>query len=140
MVSDFNVEDLNVINELGKMVNPNFEKLFHIDNLNDNESIFVLNMFNEIVGFIHISISNDECELLNIAVKKEYQNTGAGHLLMDYMISSLSTDVRRIILEVNETNQHAINLYLAFNFQTINIRKNYYQGSNGLVMEKIINE
>ena len=41
-----------------------------------------------------------------------------------------------ITLEVRENNQEAISLYQKFNFEKKAIRKGYYQGIDGLLMER----
>lgn len=43
------------------------------------------------------------------------------------------------MLEVNENNLFAIKLYTSLGFETISIRKNYYNDKDGLIMKKSIN-
>ena len=136
MVSNFTINDINEINELGKFLNPNFIRLFHIDKLNNNEKIYVYKEDNQVLGFIHININYEIAEILNIITKDEYRNKGIATLLLDYMITDLPNTIDKILLEVNENNKDAIKLYYKFNFEIINIRKNYYQDGNGLVMER----
>ena len=136
MVNKFALEDIDKINELGTFLNPNFKKLFHIDKLNNNEKIYVYKENNEVLGFIHISINFEVVDLLNIFVLEEYRTKGIGMILMDYMITELPKNVKRILLEVNEENKTAINFYYKFNFEVINERKNYYQNNNALIMER----
>ena len=136
MVNKFALEDIDKINELGTFLNPNFKKLFHIDKLNNNEKIYVYKENNEVLGFIHISINFEVVDLLNIFVLEEYRTKGIGMILMDYMITELPKNIKRILLEVNEENKTAINFYYKFNFEVINERKNYYQNNNALIMER----
>lgn len=139
MVSEFVIEDLKEVNILGKRLNPNFEKLFHVDKLNDNEKIYVYKENNNILGFIHISINYEVVDLLNIIVNEEFTSHNIGSILMDYMISSLPSEAERIMLEVRQDNVRAIKFYYKFNFEVINIRKSYYDGVDAIIMERLLN-
>ncbi len=136
MVSSFIVEDIDIINELGSILNPKFKELFHINDLNKNEKIYVYKENNKILGFIHISINFEVVDLLNIVVNEKERNKGIGTILMDYMITDLPSNTSRILLEVNEKNIDAIKLYYRFNFEVINERKKYYGDNNALIMER----
>ena len=138
MVSNYELNDLDSINELGQKINDNFKKLFHIDNLNSNEKIYVYKVNNILVGFIHISINYETADLLNIIVKEEYRKQNIASTLLDYAISELPRTVEHFLLEVNENNKAAIKLYNKFNFNIISIRKNYYKNQNALIMERVL--
>ena len=138
MVSSFDYNDIDRINELGISLNPKFKELFHIDNLNKNEKLYVYKENNEILGFIHISINFEIVDLLNIVVDKSVRKKGIGSLLMDYMITDLPKETTRILLEVNESNLEALKFYYKFNFEVINERKNYYGKNSALIMERVL--
>lgn len=136
MVNSYLKEDIEAINELGVLLNPKFETLFHIDKINPNEKIYVYKENNEILGFIHIGINYEVVDLLNIIVKKEARNKGIATLLIDYMITDLPESVQKILLEVDVNNKEAIKLYYKFNFEVINTRNNYYGNNKALIMER----
>lgn len=136
MVDSFKAEDVLRVNELGCLLNPKFEKLFHIDSLNKNEKIYVYRDKDNILGFIHVSINFDIVDLLNIVVDEKMRNKGIATLLMDYMIGDLPKSVKRILLEVEENNVDALRLYNRFNFEIISERANYYRNNKALIMEK----
>lgn len=48
----------------------------------------------------------------------------------------ISHNVKSITLEVKETNIKAINLYEKFDFSKVAVRRKYYQGIDGILMEK----
>ena len=48
-------------------------------------------------------------------------------------------DLEYILLEVNEKNDSAINLYKKIGFYLINIRKKYYGNEDALIMRKEVN-
>ncbi len=136
MVDSLHFEDISRVNELGSILNSKFEKLFHIDSLNNNEKIYVYKEDNKVYGFIHISINYEVVDLLNIVVDKAKRKQNIATLLMDYMIGDLPKTVIRILLEVDENNVEALKLYNKFNFQVISERNNYYGSNNAYVMEK----
>ena len=49
---------------------------------------------------------------------------------------SISHNVKSITLEVKETNIKAIHLYEKFDFSKVAVRRKYYQGIDGILMEK----
>jgi ribosomal-protein-alanine N-acetyltransferase len=86
----------------------------------------------------------DEAELFLIMTKPEYRKQGLGHrLLATFEQQVFQNAVRRIILEVADTNTAARALYSTNGYQQIAVRKNYYTFPNGshadaIVMEKYL--
>ena len=57
------------------------------------------------------------------------------HDLMDYLIKyGENKNIKNITLEVSTRNNIAINLYKTYGFTKVAIRKNYYNGIDGLLM------
>lgn len=96
---------------------------------------------NIILGFACEQFILDESNITNIVTRKTYRNNGIGSLLLENLIQiSISKSMNSITLEVNENNTSAINLYKKYNFNTIGIRKKYYNNKdNALIMSLIIN-
>lgn len=134
MISKLTKEEVQEVTQLGTMLNPNFSKLFHIENLNTNETIFIYKENNNIEGFIHTQNGLDIIDLLNIIVKPEYQNQGIGSVLLKYLIDNKQD--KKIMLEVRSKNINAIKLYQKYDFKIINIRKNYYKDDDAIIMER----
>ena len=134
MISKLTKEEVQEVTELGTMLNPNFSKLFHIENLNPNETIYIYKENNINKGFIHIQNGLDIIDLLNIIVKSEYQNQGIGSVLLKYIIDNKQD--KKIMLEVRSKNINAIKLYQKYDFKIINIRKNYYKDDDAIIMER----
>ena len=134
MISKLTKEEVQEVTELGTMLNPNFSKLFHIENLNPNETIYIYKENNINKGFIHIQNGLDIIDLLNIIVKPEYQNQGIGSVLLKYIIDNKQD--KKIMLEVRSKNINAIKLYQKYDFKIINIRKNYYKDDDAIIMER----
>ena len=83
------------------------------------------------MGFLIFSLIKKESHLLNIAVLKEWQERGAGTILMDVFIKqSKAMGATKAFLEVRSKNTTAINFYSKFNFLKDAVRTNYYTGSN----------
>lgn len=134
MISKLTKEEVQEVIQLGTMLNPNFSKLFHIENLNSNETIYIYKENNINKGFIHIQNGIDIIDLLNIIVKPEFQNQGIGSILLKYIIDNKQD--KKIMLEVRSKNINAIKLYQKYDFKIINIRKNYYKDDNAIIMER----
>lgn len=92
---------------------------------------------NKPVAFINYYKMYERAELININVDINYQNKKIASKLIEYMIDDcLNNNVKSITLEVKETNNTAIHLYEKYGFKKISIRKGYYQGIDGILMEK----
>lgn len=95
-------------------------------------------------GFAVGQIILDEAELFLIITKPEHRKQGVGRrILATFEQQAFQNAVRRIILEVAETNTAARTLYTANGYQQIAVRKNYYTFPNGshadaIVMEKYL--
>lgn len=93
----------------------------------------------EVVGFAGIMLIADEAELLNIAVRKDFQGQGVGQLLLEkVMEKGCAGGARRMLLEVRKSNIPAIKLYQKNLFSVLGERKNYYSNptEDAIIMEK----
>lgn len=89
------------------------------------------------VAFINYYVMYERAELININVLDDYQNMGIASKLIEYMINDcVNQKVTNITLEVNKMNSNAIHLYQKYGFKQIGIRKGYYHGIDGILMEK----
>ena len=110
------------------------------DELNCSSSHYIVaKLNNEIVGFCGIKIVLDSADIMNIVVKKDFRNLGIGTTLLNGIITlCLSLNLSSITLEVRKDNEYAISLYKNFGFETLGVRKKYYNGIDGFIMEKKI--
>ena len=91
----------------------------------------------EPVAFINYYIMYERAEIININVLEEYQNQKIASKLLEYMVKEcIRHNVKSITLEVKETNIKAIHLYEKFDFSKVAVRRKYYQGIDGILMEK----
>ena len=87
---------------------------------------------NIIIGYLYYSLIYDRIEINQIEVVEEERKKGIASKLMEYLIK----DNLSITLEVKKTNQAAINLYKKYGFKEVAIRSGYYNGIDGILMEK----
>jgi ribosomal-protein-alanine N-acetyltransferase len=71
----------------------------------------------------------EETHLLNLTVAPELQGRGLGQHLLDQLVAwSQSQNASSIWLEVRAGNSRARRLYVAYGFEHVGERKNYYPG------------
>lgn len=134
MINNYQPKYYNEVCNLGKLINPNFAKLFHINKLNINEEIYVFEEKDKVKGFIHIQNGLDITDILNIVVDPIYQNQGIGSKLINYVYENNKS--QKLMLEVRAKNKEAINFYQKNKFIILNVRKNYYQNDDAIIMER----
>ncbi len=86
-----------------------------------------------IIGYLYFSLIYDRIEINQIEVIDTERNKGIGSLMMEYLINKYKFD---ITLEVKKDNVNAIKLYKKYNFKEVAIRKGYYNGIDGILMER----
>lgn len=134
MISELDRNDLIRINEL--------ENSFHYVlkdikfDLNNNPfSRYLLFIENsKIIGYLNYYVIYNRIEIANFNVLEEYQNKGIGTKLLEYLIDKYK-NVDNITLEVKEDNLKAIHMYKKMGFKKVSIRKGYYDGVDGILME-----
>lgn len=92
----------------------------------------------EIVGYIYYSVMYDRVEICNVFVREDMRNKRIGSSMMGYLIDLVSPDVYNITLEVSVLNMNAIALYKKYGFKGVAIRRGYYNGIDGILMELIL--
>lgn len=91
-------------------------------------------------GFITGVYLLDTADIYSVAVSENYRKKGVGKLLLEEFFSALPDDVQAVNLEVRESNIPAIKLYEKTGFQSVGLRKNFYQDpqENAVLMTKIL--
>tara|TARA_B100000287_G_C20107597_1_gene573002 strand:+ start:61 stop:492 length:432 start_codon:yes stop_codon:yes gene_type:complete len=102
--------------------------------------IVALLMGKKIIGIYAVQTIIDEAQINYFSIKKRYRRKGYGSYLMNYLIKQCKKlDIKRLLLEVSETNLIAEDFYSKFNFLTVGKRKNYYKdGADAVLKEKIL--
>jgi [ribosomal protein S18]-alanine N-acetyltransferase len=93
----------------------------------------------EILGCIFGVHVEGEAEILNLAVTPSYRRQGIGRVLVRRMLGEWEPlGIRRVFLEVRESNAAAIGLYRSLGFRQFGRRKGYYSSpeEDALVLER----
>ena len=122
---------------LGKELNDNFIKMYNINYvlMQDYNKIYGYYLDNKLIGFIHILISFDEADIINIVVNKEYRNLGIGSKLINYCIEK--HQFKALNLEVKENNP-AVSFYEKIGFKIMRKIPKYYKDADAYFMKKVI--
>lgn len=130
-IKEITEEELNIILfNLEKYDDFWTKEMYLSEYKNPNSKIYVLE---NLSGFFVIQDGLDDTFLMNIVVDKSLRGKGLGKKLLEKFIEI--TKNKRILLEVEENNEIAINLYKAFSFKEISRRKNYYKDKTAIIME-----
>ncbi len=94
----------------------------------------------KIVSVVTASLSGEEADIDGLVTHREEKRKGYGKYLINFLIDRLKEKgVKKLFLEVRESNRPAKSLYTSLGFNEINVRKNYYKdGENAIIMLKEI--
>ena len=87
----------------------------------------------KVIGYLYYSDIYDRAEINQFEIEKSHRNCGKGKKLLNKMLEVVDKD---ITLEVKKDNDPAIHLYKSVGFVEKAIRKGYYQGIDGILMER----
>ena len=92
----------------------------------------------KIIGVYVVQTIIDEAQINYFSIKQKFRRKGYGSYLMSYLIKQCEKlSIKKLLLEVSETNSIAEVFYSKFNFLTVGRRKNYYKdGSDAVLKEK----
>ncbi len=128
--------ELNLIDELETSFNYVLKDI-KSDLSNNPFSHYLLYLDNDkIVGYINYYLMYEKIEIANFNVLDNYQNKGIGTKLINYLIDKYKNIVDNITLEVKKDNIKAIHVYEKMGFKKVATREGYYQGTDGLLMER----
>lgn len=88
---------------------------------------WVIEIDKKIVAFIVISLTSEDCHILNVCVARDHQHQGYGrHLLTHALNHAKQRGITIAYLEVRRSNSRAISLYRKMQFHLVGERKDYY--------------
>lgn len=104
---------------------------------NEISEFYVLKDEDRVIGYYGLWFMFENADLVNIAVKKEYQGKKYGELLLNDAINKCrDKKVEFLHLEVRIDNNVAIKLYKKYDFIEVRKRVGYYNGVDGIDMVK----
>jgi len=91
-----------------------------------------------VIGICVCQVVLDEAQINYFVVDKKFRKKRFGFYLMSYLIKKCEKlNLKKLLLEVSQSNATAERFYSRFDFSTVGIRKNYYKdGSHALLKEK----
>lgn len=121
--------------ELYKLENSFIDVEKIIDEFNNNPyaKILIYTDKNEIIGYLYYSEIYERIEINQFEILTSHRNCGKGNELLNELINSTN---KSITLEVKVTNTPAISLYEKNGFKSVAKRPNYYNGIDGILMER----
>ena len=92
----------------------------------------------QIIGIYVVQTIIDEAQINYFSINPKFRRKGYGSQLMIYLLKECEKlNIKKILLEVSETNLIAEIFYRKFNFFTVGRRKNYYKdGADAILKEK----
>lgn len=140
MIVDVNFDNNKLIDEIENQFNEVYKQKNELKNeflSNPYTKIYAFIEKSNIIGIIHINDIYDRYEINNIYVLKEHRNKKVASQLMNKIIFDAEKNKKiNITLEVKKDNIAAINLYKKHGFVEKAVRKGYYKGIDGILMEK----
>ncbi len=92
-----------------------------------------------LVGYCGLISAADEADITNVSVSLDARHQGIGSRLVEELIKEAGDmGIKKIFLEVRESNVSAIALYQKHDFKQVGLRKDYYEKptENALLMFK----
>ena len=129
MIIELEKDKLNIL-ENSFMEKEEVEKEFKN---NPYAKFLILLEDSKVIGYLYYSDIFERAEINQFEIEKNYRNQGKGKLLLQEFINRIQKD---ITLEVREDNIPAIKVYEQNGFEKKAIRKGYYHGTDGILMEK----
>ncbi len=128
-------KDVDEVFELEKLIHPehHWSKNSFYNELANNLALYFIiqNEAGKIIAYIGFWQIFEETHITTLAVHPDYRGLQLAQILLIKMIEECYKNmVKYITLEVRESNYPAISLYEKFLFESIGMRKNYYQDNN----------
>ena len=130
MVTELTIENITEIKD--SFIN--LQTVLHEFQTNPFAKYLIYKENNCVIGYIYYSDIYDRAEINQFEIELSHRNCGKGKILLEKMLELVD---KNITLEVRINNQAAIHLYKTHGFVERALRKGYYQGIDGILMERI---
>ena len=92
----------------------------------EGTKIFGLLTTNLVIGICVFQVVLDEAQISYFVVNQKFRKKGYGSYLMNYLIKKCEEfGLKKILLEVSQSNVTAERFYTHFDFSTVGIRENW---------------
>ena len=138
-IKQINEKDIDLCHELDlKTISLWSKKQWTNEFKKEGTKIFGLLISNLVIGICVLQVVFDEAQINYFVVNQSFREKGYGTYLMSYLIKKCENlNLKKLLLEVSQSNLAADRFYSRFDFSTVGIRKNYYKdGSHALLKEK----
>lgn len=130
MIRDFRPADLEAIQKLLSDI-PEAARWSSDDFLLASEKNFCVRVSEEkgaVCGLVAFRMVSDQAEILNLAVNSKQRRQGIGSRLLEIMVEACkAAEVKKIFLEVRESNSGARKFYSRMGFKEDGRRRQYYR-------------
>lgn len=129
LVRSMKLDDIQAVADIEKQCfsQPWSEKSFE-DSISREDTIFLVCEEEVITGYIGMYLSFDEASITNVAVSPAFRKKGCGeHLVAAAKKAAKEANAETIFLEVRVSNEPAISLYKKMGFESLGIRKKFYE-------------
>ena len=142
MIRDFDAADAESVRALLAGIPEAVQWLPQDVQASQANSVFrVVEEEGQLSGLIIFRIMAGEAEILNLAVESRRRRQGmASRLIEDMIVASKAAGVKRIFLEVRDSNEAARSFYARMGFTEVGRRRQYYRqpAEDGLVLVRTL--
>ena len=134
------------LNDVGKIMNLEKGSIVHPWTETDiktlitdiNKRCLVADLDGEVVCYVGAESVLDECNIGNIVTDRDHRGKGYATTVLGVLLNLLKQNgIRKVFLEVENTNEPAISLYKKHGFAQYGYRRDYYgQGKDAVLMSK----
>ena len=127
-IRDVLAKDLDEVKKIAKYEFDDFFDGDYEKMMTDNNYKFVVALIDDkVCGFLILLMVDEKAEVIKVATGTSFRRMGVAKTLMEFGIAYARERLKTgVILEVNEKNEPAKQLYQKLGFVPIHIRKNYY--------------
>ena len=138
-IKQINEKDIELCSELdSNTISLWTKKQWYNEFKKDGTKIFGLLIKNLVIAICVFQVVLDEAQINYFVVNQKFREKGFGSYLMSFLIKKCEKlNLKKLLLEVSQSNVTAERFYSRFDFYTVGIRKNYYKdGSHAVLKEK----
>lgn len=140
MIVEMTKNDNDLMNSFDFLFSTIFSYKINDDFINNSfTKYFIYLEKSNIIGFVNYYDLYERFEIANIYVLEDYRHKGIASSLITKVIDvGKQKNIENITLEVKKDNDAAIALYKKFDFLPVAVRSKYYNGVDGILMERMM--